>query len=302
MKKSFLTERKENVYQFIVNPHAGRGKGITSWQQVESVLKQTDVTYDVKFTKEKGEAIHLAKTATDQNQWTAVVAVGGDGTVHEVANGLYKSNVPLGYVPAGTGNDFAREWNIPFNPIQAWQRIAQHEVKQSDIILADNRVVLCYISAGFDGYVSRLVDASSWKKALGKASYFLGALLSLKSFQPYTLELQLDENDYRFENVWLVTMSNGKSLGGGMMITPHANPTDGLIDLCIVHKLTKIDFLRVFPKVYAGKHVDHPAVTFLQGKQATVKTEPKMWAFADGEEVGNQTISLEIIPNGIFLL
>jgi YegS/Rv2252/BmrU family lipid kinase len=290
------------LYLFIVNPHAGRGKGLIVWNQVESIVKSENRDYEVQFTKGKGEAVDLTKHAVKQRDWTAVIAVGGDGTVHEVANGLYGSQTPLGYLPAGTGNDFAREWKIPFDPAAAWQRIASHERKKADVFMAGERVVLSYISAGFDGYVSRLVDASHWKKWLGKASYFVGALLALKSFRPFRLQLRLDETNYLYEDVWLVTLSNGKSLGGGMLINPQANPADGLVDVCIVHKLSKWEFLRVFPKVYAGKHIGHRAVTFLKGKKMEVKTTPSMWAFADGEEVGNHAISVKIMPNKLSVL
>ncbi|MCH5583680.1 diacylglycerol kinase family lipid kinase [Shimazuella sp. AN120528] len=290
------------MYLFIVNPHAGRGKGLATWKQVELLLQQTKVEHQVLFTRHKGEAIELAKNASLKGIWTAVVAVGGDGTVHEVANGLYGTDIPLGYIPAGTGNDFAREWHIPFDPLLAWNRIVQHEVKKTDVLMEKDRVMLCYISAGFDGYVSRRVDASSWKKLLGKASYFVGALLSLRRFKPFTLKLRLDETDYDFEDVWLVTLSNGKSLGGGMRITPHANAEDGQMDICIVHKLKKLSFLKIFPKVYTGKHVGHSAVTFLRGKQAVVRTTPNMWAFADGEEIGDHPLDVSIISQGLFLL
>ncbi|WP_028776443.1 diacylglycerol/lipid kinase family protein [Shimazuella kribbensis] len=290
------------MYLFIVNPHAGRGKGLRAWKQVEAKLVHSRIDYEVHFTQYKEEAILLAKEAMDQSKWIAVIAVGGDGTVHEVANGLYGSEIPMGYIPAGTGNDFAREWKISFDPLRAWERIQQHEVKKVDILMENSRIMLCYISAGFDGYVSRKVDASWWKKGLGKASYFIGALLALKKFRPFSLRLQLDGQNHDFEDVWLVTLSNGKSLGGGMLINPQADSTDGWMDLCIVHKLKKLEFLRMFPKVYAGKHIGHPAVTFLRGKQANVQTDPMMWAFADGEEIGNHNLKVSIIPNGLLLL
>lgn len=290
------------MYLFIVNPHAGRGKGLITWNKIEKLIQQTDVKHQVQFTQQKGEAIQLAKGASLERVWTAIVAVGGDGTIHEVANGIYGTDIPLGYIPAGTGNDFARQWHIPFDPAAAWQRILQHEVKMSDVLVEKNNMMLCYISAGFDGYVSCRVDASSWKKWLGKASYFVGALFSLRRFQPFTIQIRLDGKDFEFENVWLVTLSNGKSLGGGMLITPHADATDGYMDICIVNKLKKLSFLKTFPTVYAGKHVGHPAVTFLRGKQAVVKTNPKMWAFADGEEIGNHPLDVSIKEKGIFLL
>jgi YegS/Rv2252/BmrU family lipid kinase len=290
------------MYLFIVNPHAGRGKGLIAWKQIEKLIRQAEVKHQVLFTRHKGEAVQLAKDASLHANWTAIIAVGGDGTVHEVANGLYETDIPLGYIPAGTGNDFARQWQIPFDPADALQRIFQHRVQKSDVLLERENVMLCYISAGFDGYVSRRVDASCWKKWLGQASYFVGALLSLRKFQPFTILLQLDGNEMEFEDVWLVTLSNGKSFGGGMLITPHADATDGKMDICIVHKLGKLSFLKIFPKVYAGKHVNHPAVTFLRGQRAVVKTNPKMWAFADGEEIGNHSLDVSAKKRALLLL
>lgn len=290
------------MYLFIVNPHAGRGKGLQVWKQAEKMLLERNVPFEVKFTERKGDGKLLAREGTTIQGIRAIVAVGGDGTVHEVANGLYGTNIPLGYLPAGTGNDFAREFEIPFIPFQALDRILQHQEKKIDILVSDNRVMLCYLSAGFDGYVSRRVDASNWKRWLGRASYFFGALLCLSRFQPFTLHLQLDGLAYTFEDVWLVTLSNGKSFGGGMMISPQAVPTDGKFDICVVNKLSKLDFLSVFPKVYAGKHVGHPAVTFLQGEEVRMETSPVMWAFADGEEVGRQSVNVRIVPSGLTIL
>jgi diacylglycerol kinase (ATP) len=290
------------VYLFIVNPHAGRGKGLYVWKQAELILKQQNIPYQVEFTTGKGDAIQLASQGTKEEGITGIVAVGGDGTVHEVANGLYGSNIPLGYLPAGTGNDFAREWDIPFEPSEALERILDHQVKTMDVIVSQDQVMLCYLSTGFDGYVSRRVNESSWKKWLGNASYFIGALISLPRFRPFTVQLQLDGVDHRFDDVWLVTCSNGKSFGGGMLISPQADPTDGIMDICIINKLSKLEFLHVFPKVYTGKHVGHPAVTFLQGKVAKIETAPTMWAFADGEEIGPNAVEIQVIPNALTIL
>lgn len=290
------------MYLFIVNPHAGRGKGLKVWKEVELLLQQRKIVYQVKFTQGKGDATQLADNEAKEWKVTAVVAVGGDGTVHEVANGLYGTNIPLGYIPAGTGNDFARVWDISFNPSRALEQILEHQVKLMDVIISQKQVMLCYLSTGFDGYVSQRVDNSKWKKWLGNASYFIGALVCLPEFRPFTVELECDGVSHIYKDVWLVTCSNTKSLGGGMLISPQADPTDGMMDICIVHKLSKLGFLQVFPKVYTGKHVGHPAVTMLSAKNVKLKTTPAMVAYSDGEEVGLHVEELHLIPNGLAIL
>jgi diacylglycerol kinase (ATP) len=289
------------MYLFLVNPYAGRGKAKRIWKQVESELQQHQIAYHVRFTTKTMEAMSFSKQAKQQ-QWTAVVAIGGDGTVHEVANGLAGGSIPLGYIPAGTGNDFARQCQIPFDPIQAWERIRRHHVQTIDILREREKIMLCYISAGFDGYVSKRVNDSRWKTLFGNASYPIGALLCLRKFRPFQLHIQLDGVAHTFADVWLVTVCNGKSFGGGMQIAPHADATDGVFDLCIVYQLSKSEFLRTFPSVYQGKHVGHRAVKFLRGNHVQIQTNPAMWAFADGEEIGQHPLDVQLVKQGLMLL
>lgn len=286
---------------FIVNRVSGNGRGLVRWSKVESVLKEKGIPYRVAFTERPGHATELAREAVKMGV-RAVVAVGGDGTVNEVGNGLVKTDVPLGYIPAGSGNDFATAQGVPKDPVQALHRVLKHVPRRVDTADFGGRAMISSIGVGFDGQVAKTVNASKWKERLGKGSYALGVIQELHRFQPTRVTLEVDGQVLQEKDVWLIAIANISCYGGGMKICPEAKNDDGLLDICLVRGVSRWKLLGLFPLVFAGKHVDYPYVVMMRGSRIQVSADLPLVVHADGEVIGETPVSVSVQPQSLTIL
>ncbi|MBU8906931.1 diacylglycerol/lipid kinase family protein [Desertibacillus haloalkaliphilus] len=288
------------MYHFIVNRYSGNGKGNRSWNKIKQYLIQKNVDFRVYFSERSQHASEiLSQLKGGETVDQMVVAIGGDGTINEVVNGLIGSELTLGVVPAGSGNDFARSLQIPSDPLQALDRILVGKRKQIDLLQVNQRFCLTVVGIGFDGRVAELTNQSNIKKwfgyvKLGKLSYGMNVLRALKTYHPSKVTVRVDDEVTVYDDVWLVTVANVPYCGGGMQICPEASYFDGYFDICIVHSLSKFHLLRLFPKVYNGSHTSSPAVTTLRGKHVEVMSERPIVIHGDGETIGNTPVTVSI--------
>lgn len=289
------------MYVFIINPVAGNGRGRRVWSKVESWLIQNQTPYEVHFTNAPGHAVKLIRSMIGRDI-QAVVAVGGDGTVHEAGNALVDSEIPLGYIPAGSGNDFAKAQGIPLQPKKALQRVLQNKIQQMDTARIGNRFLIGFAGIGFDGQVAQLVNQSSFSRRLGRFAYLFGFLQTLRQFQPARVTLMTDGIEQTFEQVWMVAICNQPNYGGGMQICPGARHDDGVLDLCCVHGLTRGELIKLFPSVYKGGHTSHPSVLLLEGRRITLRSDPPLVVHTDGEIIGKTPLSIKIYPRSLAVL
>ncbi|QKG85810.1 diacylglycerol kinase family lipid kinase [Kroppenstedtia pulmonis] len=287
---------------FIVNPVSGNGKGMKIWPQIRSYLEKRRISHEVFFTRFPGHACRLSTNAAKKEKVEAIVAVGGDGTIHEVANGLMGSPTPMGYIPAGSGNDFARYHQIPLHWEQALKRILQNRPQRVDTAMVADRKVINSLGVGYDGSVALAVNQSSWKKRLGKMIYLIKAIQVLLHYTPQTVYLNVDQQEYQFHRVWLVVVANISYFGGGMKICPNASDCDGKLDLCIVHGISRWRLLWMLPQVFSGSHVNHPAVHMIQGKQVVVDSDHPMVVQADGEILDHYPLAIKVLPMSLSIL
>jgi len=286
------------MYYFIVNKISGNGKGRKVWKKIEKLLQEKQIHYQVRFTERPKHAVEIVKEISSETGLT-VVAVGGDGTIHDVANGLIDSNIPLGIIPAGSGNDLARALQIPMNYQKALERILIGEQRKMDVGRIGNEYCITVTGIGFDGKVAEENSSSKYKKwlntfRLGNLSYGLSFLHVLFQYRPVNVQLKVDEKNFSFLNVWFIAIANTPSYGGGIKICPEACYDDGLFDICIVHDLSKWELLRTFPKAFVGKHVLHPGVTMLRGKQVDVASDWPVIVQGDGELLAKTPIQVTI--------
>ncbi|WP_078430337.1 diacylglycerol/lipid kinase family protein [Alkalihalobacterium alkalinitrilicum] len=286
------------MYVFIINPISGNGKGELVWKRVEKILIDKQTNYKAYYTKDKEHVTEIVKTL-DPEIVTACVVIGGDGTVHDVVNGLQSVKIPLGIIPAGTGNDYARSMKIPKGYQLALERILSGEKKKIDILHVGERVCMTVIGIGFDGKVAQLANESKSKKILnglrlGKFTYLLIVLQLLFKYKPTQVRLELDDVTYEFENVWLIAVANLPYYGGGMYICPQAVSDDGAFDVCIVHHTSKMKLMQVFPKVFRGKHINHSSVTVLKGKTIKVISDIPVVIHGDGEIIGETPVEVTV--------
>lgn len=236
----------------------------------------------------------------------ALVVVGGDGMVHLGVNALAGLDIPLGIVPSGTGNDVARLLNLPLHDATAACRQTLSALaaggRKVDVgrVTVEGRTTYFagVLSAGFDAAVNE--RANSWRWPRGKSRYNLAMLRELGSFRPIEYSVTADGKQWT-QWALLISVANGQSIGGGMRITPDAAPDDGWLDLFVVRPLSRLRFLAVFPKVFAGKHTDHPAVQIRRVRRVRLEAAGVV-AYADGERLGELPVDVEVVPGGLRVL
>ena len=302
---------------FIVNPKARNGYCMTIWKKVETELKSKQLAYLAFFTEYPGHAKVLAHQIAKKNPaQTTIVAVGGDGTVHEVMNGIIHFNhITLGFIPGGSGNDFSRGFQIPSDPEEALKmiiRLLYNEASSLDIgkvTMQDktNHFFINNMGAGFDALISYEVNLSPVKGLLNKLSlgrlvyvYFL--LKKLFTYKTSTIDLSIDGQSHIFEHTWFVTVSNQPYYGGGMKIAPGAKPDDGLFDITVVHKLSRFKLLMVFISVFWGKHIHFKEVKTFKEQDISIQPATPLFVHADGEHIGYTPLMLKLQPYALKVL
>jgi len=295
------------LYFFIVNRMSGNGKGLKVWRRIVPLLQQKKIHYQVEFPKSPLNSAVLVKELVKENKIKVLVVVGGDGTVQSIIAELIDCPIPLGIIPAGSGNDIARGLGIPLNPTIALAYVLTGTIKKIDLARTGNKYCVTVVGIGIDGRVAQNVNGSRYKKwfnllKLGHLSYALSLVQILFHYSPTTITIKLDEKEEKFLNVWLVAIANFPNYGGGMMICPKASYTDGILHVCIVHGISRWELLRLFPSVYRGKHLLHPAVAVRTGKKVEVISDSPMLAHGDGEPIGTTPIEVDVQKEAVQII
>lgn len=258
-------------------------------------------------TTRAGEAGEIAHRAANEGA-EIVIAAGGDGTLGEVLNGVFGSGARLGVLPLGTGNDFARCLGIGTDLERALQVVKSGEFRVVDVgkveIDGQNRYFLNVAGAGFDSRVAARINGHRPKilaKLGGTSAYLVACLAEMRRFPLSRIRLEL--NGERVESrAVLCAFANASSYGGGMIVAPDADLSDGLFEICLIKDLSRLHFLWAFPQVFAGKHVHHPRVEMFQSARVRLESEPKLPVLVDGEIVGMTPAIFEIVPRAVAVL
>lgn len=291
-------------YCLIVNPTSGRGNGESSIPLIEAKLKELGLDFILERTQRPGHAIELAQQAAQAGA-QVVVAAGGDGTANEVLNGLVRARLQglpapaMGLIPVGRGNDFGFGIGIPHDLSIACQALAADQRRSIDVGLAQGgdypqgRYFGNGVGIGFDAVVG--FEALKMKKLSGFPSYIVAALKTIFLYFKAPM-LEIAFNDQAFtQSSLMVSVMNGRRMGGGFMMAPHAEHGDGQFDLCIVAQVSKPGIFALIPKFMQGTQEGHPAVRTARTQKITV-TAIKGWlpAHADGETLCEKGQRLEI--------
>ena len=286
---------------FIVNPHSRSGKALDIWRELERTLTDKNIEYSYFFTDYIGHAIKLAEDITSKASADTpikLVILGGDGTVNEVYNGIRNHRyVTLGYIPTGSGNDFARGLKLPRDPKEALENILNSENTQRiecgiASVSGKQRRFAVSCGMGYDATITCRVGNSKIKKAfnkigLGKLVYtFFGVLQVFKN--PRTsADIYIDgELALHAKRLYFASIHVLKYEGGGFPFAPHANPSDGLLSVSIFHDTTRLGFaINLISSIFT-KHIGHKGVTAFQCKTCTVKASKNNHTHTDGEDFG----------------
>lgn len=288
---------RQRVVKFIVNPASGNGKTRKALPDLIAIAKKLGAKFDLQLTEAPEHAIELARDSS--NQFDAVVAVGGDGTVNEVAAGALKSNKTMGVIPTGTGNDFARALGKLKNLHEYVHRILNGQVRSIDTgtLHLDGRefIFVNGVGIGFDAEVAKESLNVRW---LGGISRYLFAVMkTLAKYRSSSMKIELDERTME-QKTFLIAIGNGISAGGGFLLTPHASLDDGVFDACIVSDVSISKVMQVLPRVLNGTHERHKEVFMTKTRQLIIRSESPVAVHRDGEVYSSrvQDISVRIVP------
>ena len=300
----------------IVNPVAGNGKSEQRWGAIDKVLRREGFQYDVEITRHSGHASQIARAAL-QKGYDRIVAVGGDGTLNEVVNGLFtdegeviNSSAGLLLIPVGTGSDFARMFDIDSSLGCVLKLMSLKEAKKCDVIRASfyghngQKALRYYINiadVGIGSETCARVNRGS-KRLGGFWSFLLAALYTIITYHNRQLTVVIDDKEIYQGPSCLVAAGNGRFFGGGMKIAPEARVDDGVLDVVIVKDFTKLELFANMAKVYRGAHLQHPKVELGRGTRVNIKTAEKAYLELDGEPVGYGNTELQVLPAAIKIM
>ena len=224
-------------FAFIVNPAAGTGFALTTMQKLETELKAKNVAYRVYMTEEPGHATRIAEELAEDDEITAVVSVGGDGTAGEVAAGLTGTSKPMGIIPAGTGNDFIKSAGIPNDPDKALETLLQGKEQRIDTGTVNEQFFLNVCGTGFDVTVLDYAESEK-EKHRGLTPYFLGLIKAIFHYKSVSLRLTADGETENGQYL-ICSVANGRYIGGGIPICPEADIGDGKLDLVMIRNVRR---------------------------------------------------------------
>jgi YegS/Rv2252/BmrU family lipid kinase len=294
---------------FVVNPASGNGAAGKTWARTRELAAARGLNGDALVTEAPGHAVELARGAAESGV-RLIVAVGGDGTINEIVNGLVaaaKPQVELAVVPRGTGDDFARTFEIPTDLESALAVAANGHARPVDIGRATyavdegtaERYFANFAGAGISGAIARR-GARTSRRLGAKAAYMWATAAVFLRWSSVPMRIELD-GETREGRMFELVISNGMYAAGGMKIAPEARPDDGQFDVVLIGDVSKADFVTTFPKIYRGTHTSHPKVDVVRASKIAVDASQPLPVVLDGEQPGTTPARFEIVPGAIKL-
>ena len=279
----------------LANPRASRGRTAPTIAQIALALEAEGANVVTVPALTAAEA-EVACSLLVAEQAERIVVVGGDGMVHLAAQAVATTDTVLGVIPLGTGNDFAGSLGLSVD-VQAAARTALAPPTPIDLMRVGDRWAASVATAGFSVDVNRLANEMRWPR--GSSRYTLATLARLPRLAARSFELTVD-GDLRAVEALVLTVANTSDFGGGMRITPDADPRDGQLDITLVGAASRVELLRWFRKVFDGSHLDHPAVTTLRGRNISISAGAgEVWA--DGEPVTSAPTTITVVAGALQL-
>lgn len=300
--------------KLVINPMSARGNMRKRWPQIEETLRAENLAYEAAFTERRGHATELAHAALDAG-FDLIVAVGGDGTLNEVVNGMIAEggkainpNAALGVISSGTGSDFVRTAGLPREMIAAARHLA-HETESHPLDIGEmifrvdgketHRYFANVAGMGFDAEVIERLERGG-KRGGGTIPYYTALITTISSYHNKDVTLRIDDQELR-GRMNSVVICNGKYFGGGMMIAPNATLDDAKFDMITLGDLGTLEVVLNTPKLYNGTILTHPKVSEYRAQTVTVESKQRMLIEADGELIGAGPATFRIHPAALKL-
>ncbi len=295
--------------KLIVNPVAASGRVGKRWPHIRAILQKAGANFTADLTEGAGHATDLARQAVADGYRT-VVAVGGDGTVNEVVNGLIVEGeqpyidpaVTLGIIPGGTGSDLSRTVGISHQHERACRQLLNDETRLIDVGVVEyleggqnrRRYFTNVAGLGFDGEVVERLDGNP-KVVGGTIPYLKEALLTLVTYENKEVKAQFDDVTW-CQSATSILVCNGRYFAGGMFVSPHSLPDDGFFEVVTLRNLGRLEFLVNLLRVYNGTHLTHPKVDVYRAREIRVESRQRMLIQADGELIGPAPVTFRVLP------
>ena len=279
----------------IANPLAGRGRGQKVARLAKEILTAQKADFELLYTEYPGHAIELAEKASGKHP--TVVALGGDGTIREVLQGTWQTTATLGLIPGGTGNDYARGLGIPRTTKDAIHTLLNGQKTRFDVGLQKDIVFGQMVSIGFSADVLDYVNAHRdgfWK---GSAAFLAAVAATIRHLRAFPVKINIDGKVME-KNVIALFALNMPYGGGGMNFSPDARYDSGHFHLLFIEKIGRLSFSLTLPKIYSGKHVSHPAVHILPGKEISVESDLRP-LMIDGDIFAPAPFHSKIVPQAM---
>jgi len=287
------------MWLIVLNRKSGRGRAKKLSQILISLLDRNEIAYELV---DESSAIKTSEKIRELfliGDFETLIAIGGDGLVHLCIQEIALKSINFGVIPAGTGNDFARCIGVYGKSVaEIFENYVSYQPKKLDLgrISCPHKTewFVQVLSTGFDANVNAAATTFRWPR--GKAKYTIATFLILSKFKSIKYEFDIDGVSFSQQGM-LLTVANGSNYGGGMKISPKSLNSDGLLDLIMVGPVSRLTLLRIFPRVFSGRHIDHPKVNSYSGKRVQISADTS--AFADGEFISPLPIEIEVVNGGL---
>jgi len=302
----------------LVNLHAGTNKGKRDWPEIKALLEKAEFQMEIVFTEHPGHAIQITQKAIEEDDFANIIVVGGDGTFNEVANGIFRqkklktNDVTLGMITVGTGNDWGRMYDMPAEYSEQIKIIQKGKTFIQDVGVVkyqshqkrDNRYFVNVAGMGYDALVAQKTNQMKKSGKGGALVYMVNLIKALFQYKVTHLEIDSDGKQIFSGKVFSMSIGICKFNGAGMMQLPHAIPDDGLFDVTIIRKTSKLKVIRSIKNLYDGSFIKMKEVETFTGRNFTIKSKPeqRLYLETDGESLGSSPLDFEVIPKAVKLI
>jgi YegS/Rv2252/BmrU family lipid kinase len=286
--------RTDRRHLVLVNPSAGGGRARELLPRLEGALRDHGIDHRLVMTTTLENGVEEARTAAGNGEIPVVMS--GDGLVGQVGGALVGTGMPMGVIPGGRGNDFARVMGIPKEIPDAVELLARSTTRTIDVGEVNGRRFLGIASCGFDSECNRIANETRLVK--GNLVYVYSVPRALAAWKPARFEVTLDGELHEFTG-YAVAAANSKAYGGGMFLAPDAELDDGLLDVVWTGDVSKLHFLANLPKVFKGRHIDNPEVTVLRASEVEIKADRPFEVYADGDPIADLPATIRVLPRAL---
>jgi diacylglycerol kinase (ATP) len=291
--------------KLVVNPTSGQEQATDALAIVNTILRSRFPELDIALTATEGDHEREGARAAEDG-YTHVIAMGGDGTLNGVLNGIARhpgglSTITLGVIPAGTGNDAARALGLPVDPAGAAQRIVEERVRAIDVGVVNDRFFLNTSAGGFIAETSVRVD-SALKTLAGRFAYLLGGAQTLMEYEPVSLHVTAPDVHRPDLPTHTFVVANSPFIGGGFHIAPEAALDDGLLDVCIIRATTALQFVGVMRRFSQGERLGDDEAVYFRANRFELQCDRPVWVNTDGEPVEGRRFEYRVLPGGVRFL